>query len=291
MPELNLGGGFGIAYTAVDEPVPSAEIAASPGGHRRGRVRNASASRSRAIAVEPGRSIIGPSTHDPVRGRHRQGRRSLPRRWRATRKYVSVDGGMSDNVRPALYAADYSVRIAGRRSDAGRALVRVAGKHCESGDIVVHDDYLPGDVAPGDLLAVPATGAYCWSLASNYNYLGRPAGRRRARRPGARDRARRNRAGSAGPGCRNRAARPLQRPARPTKMENDDRVPQPPRRPAGRRIGRIPGGVAAARSTATNSRSRRRAGSNSSASPCGTSRRQARTATSRGSCSRRTRSP
>jgi diaminopimelate decarboxylase len=88
---------------------------------------------------------------------------------------VSVDGGMSDNVRPALYRADYSVRIANRNSDADPALVRIAGKHCESGDIVVHADYLPGDVRPGDLVAVPATGAYCWALASNYNYLGRPA--------------------------------------------------------------------------------------------------------------------
>jgi diaminopimelate decarboxylase len=93
----------------------------------------------------------------------------------AIRKYVSVDGGMSDNVRPALYGADYAVRIANRVSEADPALVRIAGKHCESGDIVVHADYLPGDVAPGDLVAVPATGAYCWSLASNYNYLGRPA--------------------------------------------------------------------------------------------------------------------
>ena len=93
----------------------------------------------------------------------------------AVRKYVSVDGGMSDNVRPALYGAEYSVRIANRSSDAEPALVRIAGKHCESGDIVVHADYLPSDVAPGDLVAVPATGAYCWSLSSNYNYLGRPA--------------------------------------------------------------------------------------------------------------------
>jgi diaminopimelate decarboxylase len=91
------------------------------------------------------------------------------------RKYVSVDGGMSDNIRPALYGADYTVRIASRASDAAAALVRIAGKHCESGDIVVRADYLPGDVRPGDLLAVPATGAYCWSLANNYNYLGRPA--------------------------------------------------------------------------------------------------------------------
>jgi len=67
------------------------------------------------------------------------------------------------------------VRLANRTSDAAPALIRLAGKHCESGDIVVRADYLPSDVEPGDLAAVPATGAYCWSLASNYNYLGRPA--------------------------------------------------------------------------------------------------------------------
>ena len=82
---------------------------------------------------------------------------------------------MSDNARPALYGADYGVRLADRVSNVDPALVRVAGKHCESGDIVVRDAYLPGDTAPGDLVAVPATGAYCFSLASNYNYLARPA--------------------------------------------------------------------------------------------------------------------
>ena len=92
----------------------------------------------------------------------------------ATRLYVSVDGGMSDNARPALYHASYSARIASRESEAEPALVRVVGKHCESGDIVVSEEYLPGDVAPGDLLAVPTTGAYCYSLSSNYNALGRP---------------------------------------------------------------------------------------------------------------------
>jgi diaminopimelate decarboxylase len=91
------------------------------------------------------------------------------------RKYVSVDGGMSDNIRAARYQADYSVRLANRTSDAAPALIRLAGKHCESGDIVVRADYLPADVEPGDLAAVPATGAYHWSMASNYNYLGRPA--------------------------------------------------------------------------------------------------------------------
>ncbi len=92
----------------------------------------------------------------------------------ATRRYLSVDGGMSDNARTALYGADYSVRLASRTSDAEPVLVRVAGKHCESGDIVVKADYLPGDAGEGDLLAVPATGAYHHSLASNYNAVGRP---------------------------------------------------------------------------------------------------------------------
>jgi len=92
----------------------------------------------------------------------------------ATRLYVSVDGGMCDNARPALYGAQYSARLASRTSDAEPALVRVVGKHCESGDIAVDHEYLPGDIAPGDLLAVPATGAYCFSLSNNYNYVPRP---------------------------------------------------------------------------------------------------------------------
>ena len=182
VPELNLGGGFGIAYTSVDEAMPIDEIAA-----RFAQIVTGEAARLGipvpVVAIEPGRAIVGPSTFtlyevgtikdvvvqvdspsvEPV---------ETPT---ATRKYVSVDGGMSDNARTALYAADYSVRIANRSSDAEAALVRVVGKHCESGDIVVLADYLPADVRPSDLLAVPATGAYCWSLASNYNYLARPA--------------------------------------------------------------------------------------------------------------------
>ena len=170
LPELNLGGGFGIAYTSADEPAPLERIADE--------LADAVAAACRehgipvpAVAIEPGRVIAGPAgvtlyevgTTKPVEVGD------------ATRLYVSVDGGMSDNARPALYGADYAVRLANRVSAAGPALVRVVGKHCESGDIVVDADYLPGDVAPGDLVAVPATGAYCWSLASSYNYLGRPA--------------------------------------------------------------------------------------------------------------------
>jgi diaminopimelate decarboxylase len=93
----------------------------------------------------------------------------------ASRKYVSIDGGMSDNARPALYEADYSVTLASRESTAEPVISRVVGKHCESGDIVVRDTFLPEDVSPNDLLAVAVTGAYCFSLASNYNYLARPA--------------------------------------------------------------------------------------------------------------------
>ena len=172
IPELNLGGGFGIAYTRVDQAMPLDVLA-----RRLADIVQSQCARLQipvpVVAVEPGRSIVGPSTVTLYEvGTVKD---VSVEATGATRKYVSVDGGMSDNVRPALYAADYSVRIAGRTSAAEPALVRIAGKHCESGDIVVHADYLPGDVTPGDLLAVPATGAYCWSMASNYNYLGRPA--------------------------------------------------------------------------------------------------------------------
>jgi len=175
VPELNLGGGFGIAYTTADDPAPIDELAR--------RIAETVAAGCEeldipipVVAFEPGRSIIGTAgltlytvgtTKDVPVVFQDDGETAI-------RRYVSVDGGMSDNARPALYEADYSARIASRVSAAAPALVRVAGKHCESGDIVVNAEYLPGDVAPGDLLAVPATGAYCWPLASNYNYLGRP---------------------------------------------------------------------------------------------------------------------
>lgn len=175
VPELNLGGGFGIAYTSADDARPLTELAAALADIVDQECRRLGIPVP-VMAVEPGRSIIGPSgttlyevgtvkdvlvTADDGSGQ-------------AVRRYVSVDGGMSDNARTALYAADYSVAIANRASSADPVLVRVAGKHCESGDLVVLADYLPGDVAPGDLVGVPATGAYCWSLASNYNHVGRP---------------------------------------------------------------------------------------------------------------------
>ncbi|MEJ7704663.1 MAG: hypothetical protein WKF47_13780 [Geodermatophilaceae bacterium] len=87
---------------------------------------------------------------------------------------MSVDGGMSDNIRTALYDAEYTVALASRESDAAPMLTRVVGKHCESGDIVVRDAWLPADIVPGDLLAVAGTGAYCRSMSSNYNHTPRP---------------------------------------------------------------------------------------------------------------------
>jgi hypothetical protein len=92
----------------------------------------------------------------------------------ARRTYVSVDGGMSDNIRTALYDADYSCTLASRHSDAPPMLTRVVGKHCEAGDILVKDEFLASDVRAGDLVAVPGTGAYCRSMASNYNHALRP---------------------------------------------------------------------------------------------------------------------
>lgn len=176
VPLLNLGGGFGIAYTAADDPTPIEQLAEGivDAVARECEVRGIPIP---ALAFEPGRTIVGRAgvtlyevgTVKPVHVAAPDGSAG------STRLYVSVDGGMSDNPRFALYGAQYSARIASRTSDAPPALVRVVGKHCESGDIVVDHEYLPADVTPGDLLAVPATGAYCFSLSSNYNFLPRPA--------------------------------------------------------------------------------------------------------------------
>ncbi len=171
VPELNLGGGFGIAYTEADQVSPIEQIAAGFAEALREETERHGIPVPR-IAIEPGRSIIGPAG---VTLYEVGTTKDVTVDETAVRRYVSIDGGMSDNARPALYESDYTVTLASRASDADPVLVRVAGKHCESGDIVVRAAYLPGDVAPGDLLAVPATGAYCWSLSSNYNYLGRPA--------------------------------------------------------------------------------------------------------------------
>lgn len=174
LPELDLGGGYGIAYTEADTPREPADLAQAMAAVVRQEAAALSLDVPR-ISIEPGRAIAGPSTFTLYEVGVRKtvkvdaGEGTLPRR------YVSVDGGMSDNARPVLYDADYTAVLASRVTDSEPIMSRVVGKHCESGDIVVRDVYLPDDVAAGDLLAVPGTGAYCWALASNYNYLARPA--------------------------------------------------------------------------------------------------------------------
>ncbi len=168
--ELNLGGGMGIAYTSADDPLDLFRMADAIVEIVRKECEAADIPVPR-IAVEPGRAIIGPAgvtlytvgTIKPVELDNG-----------IVRTFVSIDGGMSDNIRTALYDAEYTVTVANRVSDAEAMLCRVVGKHCESGDIVVRDCWLPADLAPGDLLAVAATGAYCRSMASNYNQLPRP---------------------------------------------------------------------------------------------------------------------
>jgi diaminopimelate decarboxylase len=166
LPELDLGGGHGIAYTAADDPMSTADHATG----LRTIVERECAAAGLAVprvVVEPGRAVVGPTT---VTLYEVGTVKDLP----GLRTYVSVDGGMSDNIRTALYDARYTAVLASRTSSADPRNVTLCGKHCESGDIVVHDVPLPADLVPGDLVAVPASGAYHRSMASNYNHVPRP---------------------------------------------------------------------------------------------------------------------
>lgn len=171
--EIDLGGGYGIAYTGLDEVAPSpAQVARALSGA----VRELCAELGDPVphvSIEPGRSVAGPST---VTFYTVTGLKNVELGDGRARLYVSVDGGMSDNIRPALYEAEYTALLANRRPDAaaGYRRARVVGKHCESGDVVVRQVDLPADLAVGDVLAVPATGAYGRSMASSYNLFTRP---------------------------------------------------------------------------------------------------------------------
>ena len=169
LPEIDLGGGFGMRYTSQDTPPPIADMAAQLADVV-ARTCQEEGTDLPVVSFEPGRAIVGPAvftvyTVGTVKGVETE---------TGVRTYVSVDGGMSDNVRTALYDADYSCTLASRTSDGDPAVVRVVGSHCESGDIIVRDEYLPADVRAGDLVAVPGTGAYCQPLSSNYNLTPRP---------------------------------------------------------------------------------------------------------------------
>jgi len=166
LPELDLGGGIGIAYTSDDDPADVAAVAKQLRAIVDRECAAAGLPTTR-LAVEPGRAIAGPGTVTLYEV-------GTLKDVDGIRTYVSVDGGMSDNIRTALYDADYTVTLASRESDAQPMLCRVVGKHCESGDVVVRDAWLPADLAPGDLLAIAATGAYCRAMASNYNAVLKP---------------------------------------------------------------------------------------------------------------------
>lgn len=170
MPDINLGGGFGVAYTSDHDPLAPGTLADGL-AEIVGRECAALGVGVPRVSVEPGRAIAGPSTFTL----YTVGTiKDVKLDHGAIRRYVSVDGGMSDNIRTALYDADYSCTVASRASAAAPVLGRVVGKHCESGDVIVKDEFLPSDLAAGDLLAVPGTGAYCRSMASQYNHVPRP---------------------------------------------------------------------------------------------------------------------
>jgi diaminopimelate decarboxylase len=170
LPEMDLGGGFGVAYTSEHDPLAPKTLADALAEIVRRECRALGVEVPR-ISVEPGRAIAGPSTFTL----YRVGTiKDVELDHGTGRRYVAVDGGMSDNIRTALYDADYSCTVASRASSAAPVLARVVGKHCESGDVVVKDEFLPSDLTPGDLLAVPGTGAYCRSMASQYNHVPRP---------------------------------------------------------------------------------------------------------------------
>ncbi len=170
LPELDLGGGFGIAYTSQHDPMGARALAGSLADIVARECQLLGLDLPR-VSVEPGRAIAGPSAFTLYTAGTIK---DIALDQGVTRRYVAVDGGMSDNLRTALYDADYSCTLASRRSAAEPVLTRVVGKHCEAGDIIVKDEFLPSDLAPGDLLAVPGTGAYCRSLASQYNHVPRP---------------------------------------------------------------------------------------------------------------------
>ena len=171
LPELDLGGGYGIAYLENDVTVVPRDAMQA--------LANAVKKHCTAfnlqiptVSIEPGRAIVGPTMFTL----YEVGTvKDVTLENGTHRRYISVDGGMSDNIRPSLYGAEYTTILANRTSTAKNVSSRLVGKHCETGDIIIREIELPDDIVPGDLLAVPATGAYGRSMASNYNHVPRPS--------------------------------------------------------------------------------------------------------------------
>jgi diaminopimelate decarboxylase len=170
LPELDLGGGFGIAYIAGEVTVEPADVLPAIHSAVLAACKKYNLDMPQ-VSLEPGRNIVGPTMFTL----YEVGTvKDVTLEDKSIRKYVSVDGGMSDNARTALYDAEYTAVIAQRSSPAPAVLSRLVGKHCETGDIIIRDIQLPADIAPGDLVATPATGAYGRSMASNYNHVPKP---------------------------------------------------------------------------------------------------------------------
>jgi len=170
LPELDLGGGYGIAYLPGDETVNPSEAmsALAAAVTKYCEMHNL---KIPTVSIEPGRAIVGPAMFTL----YEVGTvKDVTLENGSHRHYISIDGGMSDNIRPSLYGAEYTTILANRTSTASLVSSRLVGKHCETGDIVIREIDLPDDIVPGDLLAVPATGAYGRSMASNYNHVPRP---------------------------------------------------------------------------------------------------------------------
>jgi len=170
LPELDLGGGYGIHYLPGDEELsPAVAMAALASAVKANCIlHNLDLPR---VSIEPGRAIVGPTMFTL----YEVGTiKDVTLESGDNRRYISIDGGMSDNIRPALYEAEYTAVLANRASNAELISSRLVGKHCETGDILIRDIALASDIAVGDLLATPATGAYGRSMASNYNHVPRP---------------------------------------------------------------------------------------------------------------------
>jgi len=170
LAEFDVGGGFGIAYlpgeSTLDPDLAIGKLAS---------VIKAECKKNNLalpkISIEPGRAISGPTTttlYEVGTTKH------IELDGGQMRNYISVDGGMSDNIRTGLYGAEYMAILANRTSSQVEIQSRLVGKHCETGDIIIRDLLFPSDVKPGDLIATPATGAYGRSMASNYNHVPRP---------------------------------------------------------------------------------------------------------------------
>jgi diaminopimelate decarboxylase len=171
LAELNLGGGYGIAYTREENAIAPENVIPAIARVIKAECAKANLSMPK-VSIEPGRAIVGPTTTTLYTVGTTK---SVSLENGGMRRYISVDGGMSENIRPALYRATYCAFLANRNSSAKPINSRIVGKHCESGDILISEINLPEDVKAGDLLAIPATGAYGRSMASNYNHMPRPS--------------------------------------------------------------------------------------------------------------------